>query len=225
MGCGRVRDTSLLLGVTYRPSEGLAPRSKKQLTSDHTLPEVSSPTESGLALVSERIPTSPHLSLSPPTPALQTPVPFPCDVDAGWPWITDSSTKAGDVLIRPVQSLYPELSRARIEPFPEPCRRRHVSLSEHSSQSSAASSPVLGTSGSVLDAATRLQDFRSLIVEMRTSLLDHDCETATVDVGEHGDDEVERLLRLLEDVMRKVRGLAERDTSLGIPLIKVHAPP
>ena len=90
----------------------------------------------------------------------------------------------------------------------------------------AATSPVVGPSGSIPDAATRLQDFRSLIVEMRASLLDRECETV-VDAGgrERDEEEIERLLRLLEDVMRKVRGLAERDTSLGVPLIKIHPAP
>lgn len=127
--------------------------------------------------------------------------------------------------IRPVQSLYPDLSRATIKPFSEPCRRI-VSLSENSGLSCMAStSPVVGASGSILDAATRLQDFRSLIVEMRASLLDHDRETV-IDAGERDEEEIERLLRLLEDVMRKVRGLAERDpTGLGLPLIIIDAAP
>jgi hypothetical protein len=88
----------------------------------------------------------------------------------------------------------------------------------------ASTSPVVGASGSTLDAATRLQDFRSLIIEMRASLLDHDRETAG-NAGERDEEEIERLLRLLEDVMGKVRGLAERDTSLDLPLIKIDPAP
>jgi len=88
----------------------------------------------------------------------------------------------------------------------------------------ASTSPVVGASGSTLDAATRLQDFRSLIIEMRASLLDNDRETVG-NAGERDEEEVERLLRLLEDVMRKVRGLADRDTSLGVPLIKIDPAP
>lgn len=202
--------------------KGLAPRSKKQLTSRMLL-QVSSPNESKSTLVSGSKPSPPQLTSSPPSPTLQTPV----SLHAGWPWIAVSGTEVGDASIRPVQSLYPDLSRASIKPFSEPCRR-HVSLSEDSGLSCMAStSPVIGASGSVLDAATRLQDFHSLIVEMRASLLDHDCETV-VDAGERRDEEdieIERLLRLLEDVMRKVKGLAEKDTGLGLPLIKIDTVP
>jgi hypothetical protein len=88
----------------------------------------------------------------------------------------------------------------------------------------ATTSPAIGASGSIPDAATRLQDFRSLIVEMRASLLDRDGETVA-DAGGRDEEEIERLLRLLEDVMRKVRGLAERDTGFGVPLIKIHPAP
>jgi hypothetical protein len=51
---------------------------------------------------------------------------------------------------------------------------------------------------------------------MKASLLHRDCETV-VDAGGRDEEEVERLLRLLEDVMRKVRELADRDTGLGVP--------
>ncbi|KAH9031895.1 hypothetical protein EDB85DRAFT_2289942 [Lactarius pseudohatsudake] len=173
----------------------------------------------------EPTPGPPHHAFSPPSPTLQTPVSLPCDdVESDdWPWITVSGTEVGGVSVRPVQSLYPDLSRASVEPFPEPRKRHHVSLSENSGLSCLAStSPV---SGSILDAATRLQDFRSLILEMRASLLDHDHETA-VDVRERDEEEIERLLRLLEDVMRKVRGLAERDTTdLELPVIKIDVAP
>ena len=182
--------------------------------------QASSPTESGPTPVSE--PTStPPLTFSPTSPTLQTPVSLPYDGDAGWPWLKGSGAEAtGDVSVRPAQSLYPDLSRTITEPSPEPCGR-HVSLSENSGLSCMAStSPVVGASGSTLDAATRLQDFRALIIEMRASLLDHDRE-AVGNAGERDEEDIERLLRLLEDVMRKVRGLADRDTSLDLPLIKI----
>ena len=212
-------------GVTDRRSKGFALRSKKQLTSNRVLPQVSPPSESGPTRVSEPTSTPPHLTFSPPSPTLQTPASLPCDVDAGWPWIKSSDTEAtGHVSVHPARSLYPDLSRPIIEPFPEPCTRR-VSISENSGLSCMAStSPVVGASGSTLDAATRLQDFRSLIIEMRASLLDHDRETAG-NAGERDEEEIERLLRLLEDVMGKVRGLAERDTSLDLPLIKIDPAP
>jgi hypothetical protein len=37
------------------------------------------------------------------------------------------------------------------------------------------------------------------------------------DAGGRDEEEIERLLRLLEDVLSKVRELAERDTRLGAP--------
>jgi hypothetical protein len=85
---------------------------------------------------------------------------------------------------------------------------------------SSTSLAAICGSGSTLDAATRLQDFRALIEEMRATLLHHDSkDSEEVDVrdggggGDDDDDERERLLRLLEDVMRKVKQLAENDTS------------
>jgi len=70
------------------------------------------------------------------------------------------------------------------------------------------------------DAATRLQEFRALIAEMRATLIHCDFDTGgrnddrdnnDDDVGEDG--ERERVLRLLEDVMRKVKHLAEKDAA------------
>ena len=79
---------------------------------------------------------------------------------------------------------------------------------------------------SILDAATRLQHFRSMIAEMRATLLRYDLEeedqgfragNGDNDDGDDDDDrERERVLRLLEDVTRKVKCLADKDaTSLG----------
>jgi hypothetical protein len=54
-----------------------------------------------------------------------------------------------------------------------------------------------------------------LIDDLRAMLLHHDSkeefDTGNCD-DDHDDDEGERLLRLLEDVMRKVQQLAENDT-------------
>jgi hypothetical protein len=210
--------------VTYRRLKGLAPRSKKQLTGERVLSQASSPSESVPTPVSDTS-TPPQLTFSPPSPTLQTPISLPSDdADATWPWITVSGPETGDVPVRPAQSLCPDLSRASTIPFPE-LHKSPVSVSENSGLSCmATTSPVVAASGSIPDAATRLQDFRSLIVEMRASLLDRDCETV-VDAGGRDEEEIERLLRLLEDVMRKVRELAERDTSLGVPLIKIHPAP
>ena len=70
-------------------------------------------------------------------------------------------------------------------------------------------------SGSTLDAASRLRDFRALIDEMRATLLHHDSKEE-FDAGNQCDEEEDReqLLQLLEDVMRTVQRLAERDTAV-----------
>ncbi len=67
------------------------------------------------------------------------------------------------------------------------------------------------TSGHTLDAATRLRDFRALVDEMRATLLLHDSKEEFDTGNSEGEEERERLLRLLEDVMRKVKQLAEND--------------
>ena len=64
------------------------------------------------------------------------------------------------------------------------------------------------TSRYTLDAAMRLQDFRALIDELRSTLL-HQEEFDTWNGDE--EDERERLLRFLEDIMRKVQQLAENN--------------
>ena len=92
----------------------------------------------------------------------------------------------------------------------------------------------------ILDAATRLQDFRALIAEMRAALFHYDFEREGFDSGKCGNDrdnddngddddigedgERERLLRLLEDVMRTVKHLAERDAAgFGRPVTEIDA--
>jgi len=84
-------------------------------------------------------------------------------------------------------------------------------------------------SGSTLDAATRLRDFRALIDEMRATLLHHDSKEE-FDVGngneEEEEEERERLLLLLEGVMRKVKELVEKDAAgLGRSVTMTDAAP
>jgi hypothetical protein len=79
--------------------------------------------------------------------------------------------------------------------------------------STASLAAACGSASTTLDAATRLRDFRALIGEMRATLLHHDSREE-LDAGNGAgddDEERERLLRLLEDVMRKVKRLAEED--------------
>ena len=73
-------------------------------------------------------------------------------------------------------------------------------------------------SGLTLDAASHFRDLRALIDEMKVfnvTLLLHDSKE--FDAGNQCDEEEddrEWLLRLLEDVMRTVQRLAERDTAV-----------
>lgn len=78
-------------------------------------------------------------------------------------------------------------------------------MTTSTSQPAALRAPV-----SILDATTRLQHFRAMIAEMRATLLRYDLE---VEVDDDDDRERERVLRLLEDVTRKVKRLADRDAA------------
>ncbi|KAI0277820.1 hypothetical protein BGY98DRAFT_1097176 [Russula aff. rugulosa BPL654] len=88
------------------------------------------------------------------------------------------------------------------------------------------------TSGYTLDAATRLQDFCALIDDLRATLLHHNSkeefDTGNCADDDDDDNEGERLLRLLEDAMRKIQQPTEYDTprlgglcrlSLWLPLL------
>jgi hypothetical protein len=77
--------------------------------------------------------------------------------------------------------------------------------------STASLAEACGAGSTTLDAATRLRDFRALIDEMRATLLHHDSKEEFDAGNDDNDDEGERLLWLLEDVMRKVKRLAETD--------------
>jgi hypothetical protein len=194
---------------------------------------------------------------SPPSPSPTTPAPASLllsgGVDTGLLVITASEGEIGSMFSRrafrlPVsESRCPVLPPADPEPSrPELCssskRKRvppistclsgHLPLSSPSSygDTSISSPPRLAASGSgsALDAATRLRDFRALIAEMRAApVFRYDLK----EEGEQGFDagnpdnvdndnddnddndergELERVLRLLEDVMRNVRLLGLR---------------
>ena len=182
----------------------------------------------GVTLASRPPPTaaSPSLFFSPPSPTSPTPAgSLPNGADTDSTAIKFSEVVApGDMLFRPFRkSLSPVLplySGAGL-PAPasplelslssspsSPCRRRQqqrVSLYDHSSSLRVPRVVAACGSGSTLDAASRLRDFRALIDEMRATLLHHDSKE--FDARNQCDDERERLLRLLEDVMRKVKQL------------------
>jgi hypothetical protein len=84
--------------------------------------------------------------------------------------------------------------------------------------------PLGATSGAVCereragDAATRLQDFHALVAELRVKFFDYDYDLkkefdTRADHGNEEEENRERIVWLLEDIMRKVRQLTEKDTA------------
>ena len=197
----------------------------------------------GVTLASRPPPTaaSPLLFFSPPSPTSPTPAgSLPNGADTDSTAIKFSEVVApGDMLFRPFRkSLSPvlplysgaglpapvsplelPLSSSPSSPSSPSCRRRQqqrqrVSLYDHSSSLRVPRVVAACGSGSTLDAASRLRDFRALIDEMRATLLHHDSKEEfdagnQCDEDEDDDDERERLLRLLEDIMRKVQQLGQ----------------
>jgi hypothetical protein len=164
----------------------------------------------GVTLASRRSPTSSSLILSPPSPT--TPASPPSGVDTDPNGIKLSEVEQRGILSDSFNDLSPTFP-----PFSgEPTSARHSPLPRSASSSLAVAR--CSTPGYTLDAATRLQDFRALIDDLRATLLHHDskeeldtgnCAAAAADSDE--EEERERLLRLLEDVVRKVQQLAEND--------------
>jgi hypothetical protein len=108
----------------------------------------------------------------------------------------------------------------------ELCRRRLISAPGYPvlSPPTLTFCPLGATSGArrererTGDAATRLQDFHALVAELRVKFFDYDYDLknefdAQADHGKEEEEKRERVVRLLEDVMRKVQQLAEKDTA------------
>ena len=180
-------------------------------------------------------PNPSSLIFSPPSPT--TPASLPCDVDTDSNAIKFSEVEPRGILCDSFNDLSPStlLPGAPAKPALEPSYCRHPasrSLPGHSPLPHSRRAPTslaagCSTSGyHTLDAATRLQDFRALIDELRSTTLHHDSkeefDTENCD-NDDGDEERERLLRLLEDVMRKVQQLAENDASrLQLAALATH---
>ena len=163
-------------------------------------------------------PTASSLNFSPPSPI--TPASPPSGVDTDSNAIKFSELQPGGILSGSFNDLSPSTSlpfsgAPASEPALEPLYRRQpvslpLSLPGHSPLPRPTSLATgYSTSAYTLDAATRLQDFRALIDELRSTLLHHDFkeEFDTGNCNNDDGDERERLLRLLEDVMRKVKQL------------------
>jgi hypothetical protein len=175
---------------------------------------ISIPGVPGATLASRHSPTSSPLIFSPPSPT--TPASLPSGVDTDSYAIKFSEVEPDSILSGSFNKLSPIFPFSSLgAPAKSPLERQPVSLSlsSHSPLPRRASASLAtggSSSGYTLDAATRLQDFRALVEEMRATLLHHDSKEE-FDTGNCDDDERERLLRLLEDVMRKVKQLAEND--------------
>lgn len=208
---------------------------KFQLASDPMLRRVSStitiPGVPGVTLASSGprpSPTPSSLYFSPPSPT--TPASLPSGVDTDSNAIKFSEIERRGIFPDSFNDLSPTSQPFSGAPNAEPALEPSsycsqpvsVSLSPsfpgHHHPHRASTSLVTGcsTPGYTLDAATRLQDFRALIDELRSTLLHHDSQEEFNTRNGDEEDEREHLLRLLEDVMRKVQQLAENDaTRLG----------
>ena len=158
---------------------------------------------------------------SPSSPTTPRPPTLPSGADTNRPEIIVES----DAGVVPLMSQGTEPSTSTVSSAqPVPVSDHHSLLSYMTtsvSQPPAASRAHV----SILDATTRLQHFRAMIAEMRTTLLRYDLEEdqgLRARNGDNDDDdddddrERERVLRLLEDVTRKVKCLADKDApSLG----------
>ena len=176
-------------------------------------------------------PTASSLIFSPLSPT--TPASLPSGVDTDSNAIKFSEVGPRGILsdsfndLSPTLPPFPGAPAAELALEPSSYYRQPVSLPlplslpghsplPHPYPHGASTSLATGcsTSGYTLDAATRLQDFRALIDELRSTLLHHDSKEefdARSCDNDDDDDEREHLLRLLEDVMRKVQQLAEND--------------
>jgi hypothetical protein len=190
---------------------------------------ISIPGVPGVTLASRPSSTASSLIFSPPSPT--TPASLPSGVDTESNAIKFSEVEPRSTLSDSFNDLSPTLLPFSGAPAAEPAlepsshSRQPVQLSlslpghsplPHPHRASTSLATGCSTSGyCTRDAATRLQDFRALIDELRSTLLHHD-STEEFDTGncdnDEDDDERERLLRLLEGVMRKVQLLAENDT-------------
>ncbi|KAI0277822.1 hypothetical protein BGY98DRAFT_1097178 [Russula aff. rugulosa BPL654] len=205
---------------------------KRQSASDPMLCLVSStisvPGVPGETLVSRPSPTPSSPIFSPPSPT--TPASLPSDVDTDSNAIKFSEVEPRDILFESFDDLSLALlpfSGAPAEPTcalePSSYYRQPVSQSQslpgysplHSRTSTSLAVAGCSTSGYTLNAATRLQDFRALIDELRTTLLHHDSKEESMPGiaprRRRRRRRGERLLRLLEDVMQKVQQLAKND--------------
>ena len=219
---------------------GTSSSRKCQLASDPVLRRVPSTISSmpgvpGVTLASKLSPTpSSSLIFSPPPPTTPASLPSGVDTDPNAIKLSEVESRGG-ILSKSLTDLSPTLLPFSGSPAagpalePPSCSgcRQPLSLSLSLSQSplpghsptipyprKASTSIATGysTSGHTLNAATRLQDFRALIDELRATLLHHDSREEFDTDQDDGDDERERLLRLLEDVMRKVQQLADNET-------------
>ena len=180
-------------------------------------------------LLSTVTPTPSPVIFPPSSPTTPTPAFLPRGVDTDRPAITTVEAEARSRFSPPFNhdGLSPvvPLTGRGAQPSPVPCTQpgsvsNHSPLSCIRPTSQAPGAPV----SVVLDAATRLQDFRTLIAEMRVALFHHydfEEEFDAVNCDHDDDEEKERLLRLLEDVMRIVKHLAEKDAPA---LAKIDAP-
>ncbi|KAI0270575.1 hypothetical protein BC834DRAFT_520969 [Gloeopeniophorella convolvens] len=196
--------------------KGVSSRAKQRPRGSNSSPgspalDVTGPSSPGSSTGrSSTQPRSPSSS-APATPSS----PSLCNSEVALPCIIISDGDTESAHFRPLKR------QSRVMPFRgleipiELAWPRH-SVSENAALAAVGSndSPII-PSGPTIDPAARLQDFGRMIAEMRSKLFVHD---PSKDVGGPGgcdNQDTDRLLRLLEDVMQKVRDLKEKDASFA----------
>jgi hypothetical protein len=113
------------------------------------------------------------------------------------------------------------------------CRRRLISAPGYPALSPLTSTfrPLGATSGAgrecerAGDAETRLQHFHTLVAELRVKFFDYDYDLKKeFDPQAEEEEERARIVRLLEDVMRKVQQLAKKEIADPVTEIDEDAP-
>jgi hypothetical protein len=198
------------------PSQGTSSPRKAQMP---TLRRVPSTISIARVTLAPRPPPSPSpLNFPPPSPTSPTAAAFlPNSPDTDPSAIKSSEVEPGSMRAcastKSVSPNLPFLGSSSCSGQPAVPQYDHSLRILPYMASTASLAAVCGAGSTTLDAASRLRDFRALIDEMRATLLHHDLREEFDAGNDDNDDERERLLWLLEDVMRKVRQLAEKDAA------------
>ena len=206
------------------PPQGTSSPRKAQMPSGHTPRRVPSTISIARVTPASRPPPSPSSPLTFPAPSPTSPTAaalLPSGPDTDPSAIKFSELEPGSTHIRiraSTKSASPDLpflgsssSSCSGQPAAAPLYDHSLRLLPYMASTASLAAVCGGAGSTTLDAASRLRDFRALVDEMRATLLHRDSREEFEAGNDENDDERERLLWLLEDVMRKVKQLAEKD--------------